>query len=127
MLRKQKVTPDYTAIPRVTFTTPEIASVGLSESDCLRRDLEIKKAIAPLNMITRSNVTDTKNGFCKVITDRSGRLIGATVVAPHAGEIIHELTIAIQYGLTAQDVANTLHAFPSWNEIVRVACSKIKV
>ncbi len=127
LLRKQKVTPDYTAVPRVTFTTPEIASVGMSESDCLRRDLEIKKAIAPLNMITRSNVTDTKNGFCKVITDKSGVLLGATVVAPHAGEIIHELTIAIQHGLTAQEVANTLHAFPSWNEIVRVACSKIKV
>ena len=126
LLKKQKVSPDYSAIPRVTFTTPEIASVGMSESDCLRRDLDIKKAVAPLNMITRSNVTDTKNGFCKVITDTNGRLIGATVVAPHAGEIIHELTIAIQHGLTARDVANTLHAFPTWSEIVRVACSKIR-
>lgn len=126
LLKKQKVSPDYSAIPRVTFTTPEIASVGMSEADCLRRDLDIKKAIAPLNMITRSNVTDTKNGFCKVITDVDGRLLGATVVAPHAGEIIHELTVAIQHGLTARDVANTLHAFPTWSEIVRVACSKIK-
>jgi pyruvate/2-oxoglutarate dehydrogenase complex dihydrolipoamide dehydrogenase (E3) component len=98
----------------------------MSEADCLRRDLDIKKAVAPLNMITRSNVTDTKNGFCKVITDTNGRLIGATVVAPHAGEIIHELTIAIQHGLTARNVANTLHAFPTWSEIVRVACSKIR-
>jgi pyruvate/2-oxoglutarate dehydrogenase complex dihydrolipoamide dehydrogenase (E3) component len=127
ILRKQKISPDYSAVPRVTFTTPEIASVGMSEADCLRRDLDIKKAVAPLNMITRSNVTDTKNGFCKVITDTHGRLLGATVVGPHAGETIHELTIAIQHGLTARDVANTLHAFPSWSEIVRVACSKIKV
>ena len=127
ILRKQKISPDYSAVPRVTFTTPEIASVGMSEADCLRRDLDIKKAVAPLNMITRSNVTDTKNGFCKVITDTHGHLLGATVVGPHAGETIHELTIAIQHGLTARDVANTLHAFPSWSEIVRVACSKIKV
>jgi pyruvate/2-oxoglutarate dehydrogenase complex dihydrolipoamide dehydrogenase (E3) component len=127
LLRKHKVATDYRAIPRVTFVTPEIASVGLTEADCLRRDLEIKKAVAPLNIISRSNVTDTRDGFCKVITDRGGVLIGGTVVGPHAGEIIHELTIAIQYGLTSAEVANAIHAFPSWSEIVRVACSKIKV
>lgn len=126
LLRKQKVATDYRAIPRVTFVTPEIASVGLSEADCLRRDLDIKKAIAPLNIISRSNVTDMRDGFCKVITDRGGILIGGTVVGPHAGEIIHELTIAIQYGLTSAEVANAIHAFPSWSEIVRVACSKIR-
>jgi len=127
LLRKHKVATDYRAIPRVTFVTPEIASVGLTEADCLRRDLEIKKAVAPLNIISRSNVTDTRDGFCKVITDRGGVLIGGTVVGPHAGEIIHELTIAIQYGLTSAEVANAIHAFPSWSEIVRVACSKTKV
>jgi pyruvate/2-oxoglutarate dehydrogenase complex dihydrolipoamide dehydrogenase (E3) component len=127
LLRKQKVSPDYSAVPRVTFTTPEIASVGMSESDCLRRDLEIKKAIAPFNMVSCSNITDIRDGFCKIITDRNGTILGATVVGPHAGEIIHELTLAVQYGLTASDVASTLHAFPSWSEIVRVACSKIKV
>ncbi|MGB3023571.1 MAG: NAD(P)/FAD-dependent oxidoreductase [Candidatus Saccharimonadales bacterium] len=127
ILRKHKVATDYRAVPRITFVTPEIASVGLTEADCLRRDLEIKKAIAPLNIISRSNVTDTREGFCKVITDRGGILIGGTVVGPHAGEIIHELTLAIQYGLTSAEVANALHAFPSWSEVVRVACSKIKV
>lgn len=127
ILHRTKVTPDYSAVPRVTFTTPEVASVGLSEADCLRRDLPIKKAIAPLNIISRSNVTDTRDGFCKVITDRSGYLLGATVVGPHAGEIIHELTLAIAHGISAQQIAGTLHAFPSWSEIVRVACGKIKV
>lgn len=127
LLRKTKVSPSYAAVPRVTFTTPEVASVGMSEADCLRRDLTIKKAIAPLNIISRSNITDTREGFCKVITDKNGVLIGGTVVGPHAGEIIHELTLAIQYGLTSAEVANALHAFPSWSEIVRVACSKIKV
>lgn len=127
ILRKHKVATDYRAIPRVTYITPEVASVGVTESDCLRRDLEVKTAIAPLNIISRSNVTDTRDGFCKVITDRSGVLIGGTVVGPHAGEIIHELTLAIQYGLTSAEVANAIHAFPSWSEIVRVACSKIKI
>lgn len=126
LLHKNKISPDYSAVPRVTYTSPEIASVGMSEADCLRRDTEIKKAVAPLRMISRSNVTDSRDGFCKVITNKSGVLIGGTVVSPHAGEMIHELTLAIQYGLTAHEVASTLHAFPSWSEIVRVACSKIR-
>lgn len=127
ILHKQKVSPNYKAVPRVTFVTPEVASVGLSEAACLKRDLHVKTAIATLNIIGRSNANNFRDGFCKVITDKRGVLLGATVVAPHAGEIIHELTLAIQHGLTAHDVANTLHAFPTWSEIVRVACGKIKV
>ncbi len=127
VLHKQKVSPNYKAVPRVTFVTPEVASVGLSEAVCLKRDLHVKTAIATLNIIGRSNAHNFRDGFCKVITDKRGVLLGATVVAPHAGEIIHELTLAIQHNMTAHDVANTLHAFPTWSEIVRVACGKIKV
>jgi pyruvate/2-oxoglutarate dehydrogenase complex dihydrolipoamide dehydrogenase (E3) component len=127
LLHKNKVSPDYTAVPRVTFISPEVASVGKSEADCLKRDLSIKIGIAPLNIISRSNVANQREGFVKVITDRRGILIGATVVSPNAGEVVHELTLAIQHGLSALQVANTLHAFPTWSEAVRVACTKIKV
>ena len=123
---KQAITPNYSAVPRVTFVQPEVASVGLSEADCLKRDLHIKKATAPLSIIARSNIDNAPQGFVKVITDKDLRIIGATVVAPHAGEIIHELTLAIQHGLTAPNIAQTLHAFPTWSEAVRVACSKVK-
>jgi len=125
MFHRDKISPDYSAVPRITYAAPEIASVGLSEDDCIKRDLPIAKAIAPLNIIGRANTTNMHDGFVKVITDKKAVLIGATVVAPHAGEIIHELTLAIQYRMTSHDVANTLHAFPSWSEAVRVACSKI--
>lgn len=123
---KQLISPDYTAVPRVTFVSPEVASVGLSESDCLKRDLPVRTATAPLNIIARATIDNRTNGFVKIITDKKGVLVGASIVAPHAGESIHELTLAIQYGLTAAEVANTLHAFPSWSEAVRVACAKIK-
>ena len=123
---KDKVTPSYRAVPRITYVTPEVASVGLGEDDCIKRDLTYHKAIAPLNIIGRSNIANVRDGFVKVIANKKGVLIGATVVAPHAGEIIHELTLAIQNSLTAQAVASTIHAFPSWSEAVRVACAKIK-
>ena len=125
ILHKPRVRPDYTATPAVTYTFPGVASVGLSEDDCIRRDLDVKKSIAPLNMVARSNTSDFRDGFVKLIADKSGVLIGATIVAPHAAEIIHELTVAIRHGLTAHDLASTPHAFLSWSEAVRVAASRI--
>lgn len=125
ILHKGKLTPDYTATPQVVFTYPGIATVGLSEDDCLRRDLRIKKAVVPLSIIARSNTSDFRDGFVKLIADKKGMLIGATIMAPGAGELIHELTLAIKYGLTAAEVAATPHAFLTWSEAIRVAAGKI--
>lgn len=126
LVPKHPLALDYTAVPRVTFVSPEIASVGMSEADCLKRDLRIKVGLAPVNLIARSNIDNSREGFVKVIANKHGELLGATVASPHAGEIIHELALAIQYGLTAAEVANTIHAFPSWSEAVRIACAKVK-
>lgn len=125
LLHKQRIAIDYAAMPNVTFTFPGIASVGLTEDDCVKRDLNIKKSLAPLNMIARSNTSDFRDGFVKLIADKTGVLIGATVVAPHAGEMIHELTLAIKHRMTAADVASTPHAFLSWSEAVRIAASRL--
>lgn len=125
LLHKEKATPDYTATPRITFTYPGIASVGLREDDCIKRDLPINKAIAPLNIIARSNTSDFRDGFVKIITDKKGVILGATVVAPHAAEMVHELALAIKHGLTASDVAQTPHAFLSWSEAIRVAATRL--
>lgn len=125
LLSKNKLVPDYTATPRVVFTYPAVASTGLTEDDCLRRDLRIKKAVVPLSIVTRSNVSDFRDGFVKLITDHKGVLLGATVVAPDAGEIIHELTLAVKYGHTAAQLAATPHAFLTWSEAVRVAASRL--
>lgn len=125
LLSKTKITPDYTATPRLTFTYPGVASVGYSEDDCLKRDLHINKTVAPLNIIARSNTSDFHDGFVKLITTKKGVLIGATVVAPHAAEIIHELTLAVKYEMTARELADTPHAFLSWSEAVRVAAGKL--
>jgi dihydrolipoamide dehydrogenase len=125
MLRRTSVSPDYTATPRLTFTFPGVASVGMTENECIKRDLQVKTGLAPLNSISRSNTSDFRDGFVKVIADKKGVVIGATVVAPHAAEIIHELALAVKHGLTAAQVADTPHAFLSWSEAVRVAAARI--
>lgn len=125
MFHKQKITADYHAVPRVTFLSPEVASVGMSEDECIKRDMRIRKAVAPIAIIGSANTNNTDRGFVKVITDTRGTLIGASIVCPHAGEMIHELTLAIQLRLPAQKIANTIHAFPTWSEATRIACSKV--
>lgn len=125
MFHKEPIKPDYTATPGIIFTAPEIAHVGLSEDDCLRRDLPIKKAIAPLNIITRSNTSNFRDGFVKLIADKKGVILGGTIVAPHAGEMIHEIALAVRNGLTATQLAETPHAFLSWSEAIRVATIRL--
>lgn len=110
---------------RVIHSSPEIASVGLSEDDCLRRDLKIKRAVVPITLVPRSNITDERIGVVKLISDKRGMLRGAAIVAPGAGELIHELTLAIRHGLTAEDIFNTPHEFTSWSESIRIAASKL--
>ena len=125
LLHKTPVAPDYRATPQIIFTNPGIAQVGLTEDDCSRRDLAVAIASAPLTIVARSNTSDFRDGFVKLIADKKGVLVGATVVAPHAAEIIHELALAIRHNLTAAQVAETPHAFLSWSEAVRVAASKL--
>lgn len=126
ILRRNKQTPDYRAIPRVTYLSPEVASVGLTETDCLKQDIKMKRVVVPSTMISRANTSNQRNGLVKVMADARGVLIGATVIAPSAGQTIHELTLAIQYGMTAAQVADAVHAFGTWSEAVRIACAKLR-
>ncbi|MBP6037732.1 MAG: NAD(P)/FAD-dependent oxidoreductase [Candidatus Saccharimonas sp.] len=125
ILMKHKLVPDYHGSPRLTFTFPGVASVGLTEDDCIKRDMRINTAVAPLNIIARSNTSDFRDGFVKLISDKKGVLLGGTVVAPHAAEMIHEIALAVKYGITAKELAATPHAFLSWSEAVRVAAGKL--
>lgn len=125
IFHKNKIIPNYTATPSLIFTSPEVAQVGLTEDDCLKRDMPINKAVAPLNIITRSNTSDFRDGFVKLLTDKKGVVIGGTIVAPHASEMIHEIGLAVKHGLTAAQIAETPHAFLSWGEAVRVAANRL--
>lgn len=125
MFQRSKVVPDYTATPTILFSTPEVAHVGLTEDDCLRRDLPIRKAMVPITIVARSNTADYREGFVKLIADKKGVMVGGTVASPHAAEMIHEIGLAVKYGLTASQLAETPHAFLSWSEAIRVAAQKI--
>ena len=125
LFSRTPIAPDYQGSPYVIFTHPGIAQVGLTEDDCTRRDLRVSVAVAPLSIVARSNTSDYRDGFVKLITDKKGVLLGATVMAPHAAEIIHELALAVRHHMTAKQLADTPHAFLSWSEAVRIAAEKL--
>lgn len=123
---RKRVAADYRAVPRCIFTNPEVAAVGLTEAQLKSKKVVYKKAMVPITIIGRANTSDVRDGFVKVLTNsKTGVILGATIASPHAGEMIHELALAIQNRMRAQQVAETIHAFPTWSEAVRVACAKI--
>ncbi|MDZ7786384.1 MAG: dihydrolipoyl dehydrogenase [Candidatus Saccharibacteria bacterium] len=124
--RKNKRKADYHAIPRCVFTDPEIACVGYTESQLQDKKIKYQVAAVPITVIGRANTSGVDSGFVKVLAGKYGTLLGASVVSPQAGEVIHELTVAVQNHLTARQVAETVHAFPTWSEAVRKACQKLK-
>jgi dihydrolipoamide dehydrogenase len=125
ILNRTKISPNYEATPSIVFTQPSIAHCGLSEDDCLRRDLNIKKSFAPLSLLSRGNVNNYTDGFVKMICDKKNVILGGTVVSPNASEIIHEIALAVKNELTAEQVANTPHAFLSWSEAVQIAAERL--
>lgn len=123
---RKKLSADYHAVPRCIFTNPEIASVGRTEQELQAKKISYKKAQVSITAIGRANTSDVNEGFVKVLANaKTGVLLGACIASPHGGEMIHELALAIQNNMKAEQVANTIHAFPTWSEAVRVACAKL--
>lgn len=125
ILSKAMSVPDTVALPRLMHTNPAVASVGLTDDDCLKRDLQIDQALVSLSQVARANTSDTSIGFVKLISDKKGLLLGGTIIAPGAGEMIHEIALAVHKNLSARDLATMPHAFLSWSEAIRHAATKL--
>ncbi|SEL73272.1 Pyruvate/2-oxoglutarate dehydrogenase complex, dihydrolipoamide dehydrogenase (E3) component [Blastococcus sp. DSM 46786] len=101
-------------VPRVTFTSPEVASVGVSPAQARERGLTVRRVEhATVDRAVAEGGTD---GFTSLVVDGRRRLVGGVVVGPRAGETLGELTLAIRKGLTTADLAGTTHAYPSYND-----------
>lgn len=116
---------DYRGFARVTNTFPMVASVGMTEDDCVRHARKYKVALAPLSVANASNIEDFRTGFVKLVGDRDGRIIGGTVVAPRADLIIQEVALAVRQEIKAVDLAGTPHIADSWGEIIKIAARRL--
>ncbi|WP_338748183.1 dihydrolipoyl dehydrogenase family protein [Janibacter alittae] len=104
---------NLTAVPRVTFTDPEVAAVGLS-TDTPAAGL--RRVAWSHDHVDRAVAEGSVDGVSRLVVDRRGRVLGATVVGPRAGETVGELTLAITRGLTTRDLAGVTHPYPTYND-----------
>jgi pyruvate/2-oxoglutarate dehydrogenase complex dihydrolipoamide dehydrogenase (E3) component len=110
---------DHTAVPRVTYTDPEVASVGLSEEAARAEGIDVVVARADPADAARGHIHDFHRGALKLVADRErGVLVGATLVTPRAGEIIGELVLAIKLAIPLKTLADTIHPFPAFNRVL---------
>jgi dihydrolipoamide dehydrogenase len=113
---------NYQVIPSVIYTAPEVASVGLTEQQAKDSDRSIKIGKFMFMGNGRAKANFAADGFVKILADKdSDRILGAHIIGPAAGDLIHELCIAMEFGASAQDVALTCHAHPTYSEAVREA------
>src|SRR5256712_2105073 len=114
--------PDYHAAPNCVYTDPEIAHVGLGEKEAKERGLEVKIGRFPFAASGRALTLGQSEGFVKVVADApSGRLLGVHIIGPRATDLIAEATLAVQNGLTLDQLDLTMHAHPTLPEAIMEA------
>jgi dihydrolipoyl dehydrogenase len=117
-----KRTPDYHAAPNCIYTDPEIAHVGLGEKEAKEGGMDVKVGRFPFAAAGRALTLGQSEGFVKVIADaRSGRLLGAHIIGPRATDLIAEAALAVQNGLTLEQIDLTIHAHPTLPEALMEA------
>ncbi|HEV8715588.1 MAG TPA: FAD-dependent oxidoreductase [Candidatus Binatia bacterium] len=113
---------DLLPLPRVTFTDPQIASVGLTEAQAKAHGKTVKTAILPLTEVPRAGAARNTKGLIKLVAEEeSGKLLGAHILAAEAGEVIQEATLAIRFGLRVQDLVETFHPYLTMAEGLKLA------
>jgi dihydrolipoamide dehydrogenase len=113
---------NYSVIPGVVYTSPEVASVGATEEQLKEQGRAYKVGKFPFMGNARAKAVFQAEGFVKILADAAtDRILGAHIIGPGAGDLIHEVCVAMEFGASAQDLALTCHAHPTYSEAVREA------
>ena len=117
---------NYDTIPGVIYTTPEVASIGKTEEQL--KELNIKYKVGKFSFManSRAKAIDYTEGFVKILADeKTDKVLGAHLIGPHAGELIAEIGVAMEFGASSEDIARTCHAHPTFSEAVKEAALSV--
>lgn len=118
---------NYEVIPSVVYTTPEVASVGKTEEQLKEKNQKYKIGKFPFMANSRAKAIDEPDGFVKILADATtDKVLGAHLIGPHAGELIAEMAIAMEFGASSEDIARTCHAHPTFSEAVKEAALSVE-
>ncbi|KAJ3669592.1 hypothetical protein LUZ60_011542 [Juncus effusus] len=113
---------DYDLVPGVVYTHPEVAYVGKTEEQVKASGVAYRVGKFPFMANSRAKAIDDAEGLVKILADKeTDKILGVHIMAPNAGELIHEACLALQYGASSEDIARTCHAHPTMSEAVKEA------
>lgn len=114
---------NYDVIPNVIYTYPEVASVGKTEQELKAQNIDYKIGKFQMMANSRARATFDEQGFVKILScAKTDKILGAHIIGREAGNTIHEIVVAMEFGGSAEDIARTCHAHPTYNEAVKEAC-----
>tara|TARA_Y100001970_G_scaffold263616_1_gene349294 strand:- start:1172 stop:2572 length:1401 start_codon:yes stop_codon:yes gene_type:complete len=117
---------NYDIIPGVIYTTPEVASIGKTEEQLKELNKKYKVGKFSFMANSRAKAIDDAEGFVKILADdQTDKVLGAHIIGPHAGELIAEIGVAMEFGASAEDIARTCHAHPTFSEAVKEAALSV--
>ena len=117
---------NYETIPGVVYTTPEVASIGKTEEQLKKMNIDYKIGKFSFMANSRAKAIDDTEGFVKILADaKTDKVLGAHLIGPHAGELIAEIGIAMEFGASSEDIARTCHAHPTFSEAVKEAALSV--
>ena len=117
---------NYDIIPGVVYTSPEVASVGKTEEQLKEANIQYKIGKFSFMANSRAKAIDEAEGFVKILADeKTDKVLGAHLIGPHAGELIGEIGVAMEFGASSEDIARTCHAHPTFSEAVKEAALSV--
>jgi len=113
---------NYNIIPSVIYTSPEVASVGKTEQQLINENIKYKIGKFPFMANSRAKVINETEGFVKILAEeKTDKVLGVHIVGPHAGDMIAEMVLAMEFGASSEDIARTCHAHPTYSEAIKEA------
>ena len=117
---------NYEAIPGVIYTSPEVASVGKTEEALKKENIKYKIGKFPFMANPRAKVINETEGFVKILAnEETDKILGVHMIGPHVGDLIAEISLAIEFGASSEDIARTCHAHPTYSEAVKEAALSV--
>ena len=117
---------NYDLIPGVIYTSPEVASIGKTEEQLKEQNTSYKIGKFPFMANSRAKAIDEPDGFVKILADHiTDKVLGVHIIGPHAGEMIAEMAIAMEFGASSEDIARTCHAHPTFSEAIKEAALSV--
>ena len=117
---------NYNTIPGVIYTSPEVAVIGKTEEELKKENINYKVGKFPFLANSRAKVNNEPDGFVKILAEsKTDRVLGVHMIGPHTGDLIAEMGLAMEFGASAEDIARTCHAHPTYTEAVKEAALAI--